>query len=62
MTEGEQRKMDKPTVRDAEFYIEGADCIIRVDNTLFKVSDPAYSAACSVPPLRRSPAKIFGCL
>ena len=24
--------------RDGEFYIDGADCVIRVDNMLFKVS------------------------
>ena len=24
--------------RDGEFYIDGADCVIRVDNTLFRVS------------------------
>ena len=30
--------MQEPTVRDGEFYIDSADCVIRVDNTLFSVS------------------------
>ena len=33
--EGEQ---EEPVVRDQEFYIDSADCVIRVDNMLFKVS------------------------
>ncbi|KAI1793330.1 hypothetical protein LXA43DRAFT_238292 [Ganoderma leucocontextum] len=39
--EGGQDHMEEPTVRDGEFYIDSADCVIRVDNTLFRVSDAA---------------------
>ena len=37
---GEERqdRFEKPAARDGEFYIDSADCVIRVDNTLFKVS------------------------
>ncbi|PIL22421.1 hypothetical protein GSI_15109 [Ganoderma sinense ZZ0214-1] len=35
--EGGQDRMEEPTVRDGEFYINSADCVLRVDNTLFKV-------------------------
>ena len=30
-------------VRDGEFYIDSADCVIRVDNTLFRVSGACFS-------------------
>ena len=36
--EGASDKMQQSTIRDVEFYIDEADCVIRVDNTLFKVS------------------------
>ncbi|KAM5530573.1 hypothetical protein V8D89_015767 [Ganoderma adspersum] len=32
-----QDRMEEPAVRDGEFYIDSADCVIRVDNTLFRV-------------------------
>ena len=31
--------MEELAVRDREYYIENADCVIRVDNTIFKVRD-----------------------
>lgn len=30
--------MEEMTVRDGEFYIDSADCVIQVDNTVFRVS------------------------
>ena len=52
--EGGQDRMEEPTVRDGEFYIDNADCVIRVDNTLFRVSvmpliasSPSFGLPCS---------------
>ena len=39
--------MEELVVRDGQFYIYSADCVIRVDNTLFRVSDTAYSTCVS---------------
>lgn len=36
-------KMEEPTVHDEEFYIDTADCVVRVENMLFKVRDGAES-------------------
>ena len=43
MREGKCDKVEEPTVRDTEFYIDGADCVIRVEDTLFKVNLAAQS-------------------
>lgn len=42
--EEEQDRMEEPAVHDGEFYIDSADCVIRVDNTLFRVSAMLLSA------------------
>lgn len=46
--------MEAPTVHDQDFYIGGADCVILVDNTLFKVSDVIF---CFILPPHRSAGK-----
>lgn len=43
-------KIEEPVVRDGEYYIDSADCVILVENTLFKVSD---ANSCTVLPPRR---------
>ena len=49
--------MEEATVRDGEFYIDGADCVIRVDNTLFRVSLPLDPIVYSTLSPRRQVAK-----
>lgn len=39
-----QDRVEELTIHDGEFYIDSADCVIRVDNTLFKVSVTLLSA------------------
>ena len=48
--------MEVLTVHDQAFYIDGGDCVIRVDNVLFKVSDPIF---CFILPLHCSAAKFL---
>lgn len=36
-TTGTEMEEAESTVRDEKFYFEGADCVIRIENTLFKV-------------------------
>ena len=41
--EGGCDMVEELTVRDGEFYIGGADCVIRVEDTLFRVNLAAQS-------------------
>lgn len=54
--------VEEPTVRDGEFYIDGADCVIRVDDTLFKVNLALNLMAYPTLSSCRQAAKIVGSL
>lgn len=56
MREGGFNNAEDPTVHDGEFYIDGADCVIRVDDTLFKVMQ-IIPIACSTLRLRHSASR-----
>ncbi len=53
---GEDEDEDAP-VRDGEFYIDSADCVIRVEDTLFRVSG-ALLSSCWFPPPAAPHSKI----
>ena len=53
--DGEDDEEDAP-VRDGDFYIDGADCVIRVEDTLFRVSGALLSPRwLPLPPAARCP-------
>ena len=45
-------KSEDLTTRDAQFYIADADCVIRVENTLFRVSDATFCSILLLRPLQ----------
>ncbi len=43
VSEGGHNKMEEPMIHNWDFYFDGADIIVRVNNMLFKVGDALLS-------------------